>query len=213
LGPIPLKTVRATVYRLLWSIAVIAVADVAVAVLAQINLLGSPDIPWFVVGAAIIWILVIRHCRSGYKRVATHPPTRPMHVVCICIGIGIVLSLIALGFMDRSSILAGAVPMIGDRYSAPTTFKDAASLALLAGAGVIEEMSIRGIVQLGLESRLSPASAEAIADLEFVLLHFPLLPIRGELPFVILLALVNGRLTARTNRPRMRPYWFTQSVI
>jgi membrane protease YdiL (CAAX protease family) len=200
--PRPIRVVLLVAFRILIGAAIIVSASILIDLPTQLNLLISPDFPWFPAAALSISFGIIKWSARWYQ---PSPVTRHLsrwRVTASCVVVSVVLAVFALVLMDADMLRTGRLSLPGDVYAAPTLFRNAESFTLLASAGLIEEAAIRGAVQLGLRNVMPSPWGEAIAGIEFVLIHATRFATRGELPFVILLSLVNGRITTFTQSSR-----------
>lgn len=164
------------------------------------NLLIAPDVPWFV-GVSFLASLV----SAALSYASWHDPAPQLRRVAFgpafltAALLGIALSAVG----DVGMGLPRAHPTLpGDGETAPAIFHFATIISTYTTAGIIEETAIRGIVQLGLLKVMRPVSAELLADVEFIVLHWIRFSSPGELLLVTLVAVVGGRLTAVTRVTR-----------
>jgi len=183
----------------LMGVAVPVVVYTCIAFLAQINFRIGAGTPWFVIPAlAITWgtlVLADKAFRAG-------PPSSSAStfaLLMICGAISICLGAIALAFMS-AAIRAGQMTLT--EGPGARLLNLAKALTILVAAGPIEEAAVRGLMQLRLQKVMHPLWAEVLADTVFVLGHLPRLAIPGEAPFLVLLAISNGRLAAVTQTTR-----------
>lgn len=168
----------------------------------EINIRIDAAIPWFVVPAAAIAICTLIWSERLAKPVTeVRLPSVPVAAL-VSVGAAAAMVLIGLALTDHSSLTHGLILLPGDRDGAPRLFRFLHSIVALGCAGLIEEGSIRNVVQLRLQHAVKPIVAEAVSDLIFVLLHADQWQTQGELPFVATVALVNGRLAALTQTAR-----------
>src|ERR1700689_4158485 len=189
-------------YRVFCAILVIGSVNLITEVIRLVNLRADAETPWFGIIAVGASLVTLRSCDRGYRRLPTvqRPPFRLSLAISLIIATG--LAAVGVALMDSRALHAGRIPLPGDTDPAPPLFRVMTAYTLLGKAGLIEEPAIRGLVQLGLQTTIKPLWAEAIAGLQFVLMHGSSLGIRGELVLVALTALVNGRLTAVTQSTR-----------
>jgi membrane protease YdiL (CAAX protease family) len=149
-----------------------------------------------------IWLATIKIGDRAYLGSPKPERTREAFRLALLFSVvGLGLGALGLALTDASALRSGLLPLPGDVLHASVPFRDVASVTVLASSGVIEETGIRSILQLGLLKLMPQVSTELIADGLFVVLHASRLLIHGELPFVLILALINGRTTSLTRRP------------
>jgi hypothetical protein len=167
-------------------------------VVRVINLRTGAGIPWFPVVAVGISLATLRLCDQGYQPLPTVvPPPRGLWVIASILGV--CLAALGLVLMDSNDFRAGRITLPGDMDTAASPlFRLMTSYTKVMSAGPVEEGAIRGLVQLGLQKMIKPLWAETIADFQFVLIHGMRLANPAELILVSVTALVNGRLTAKT---------------
>jgi membrane protease YdiL (CAAX protease family) len=182
----------------LWSLVILLVASCAIWVPILINLRVDSSVPWFPVVVLPIGFIILKRSDRWYQAM---PVVRPVSM-WLCLPISLALAGLSLSLSGVDALQAGRLRLPGDADIAPGMFRAVESLTLLASAGLLEEAAIRGRVQLALQSVIRPVWAEVIAAIEFLLIHGSRLTERSELPLVLLLGIVNGRITTLTRNPR-----------
>ena len=189
-------------YRIFCGFAVMVSASLIVEAIRLANLRADPETPWFTVIAVATSLTTLKLCELGYRPLPT--VQRPPFRLSLAISLIIAMCLAAVGVMltNSGALHAGRIALPGDADPAPPLFRAATAYSYFGTAGLIEEAAIRGLVQLGLQATIRPRWAELVAGLQFVLIHGSRLGTPGEVVFVALMALVNGRVTAVTQSTR-----------
>jgi len=95
-------------------------------------------------------------------------------------------------------ILTGTATLGGDSLSASPSFRLQYSLVMPAAAGILEEATLRGIMQLRTERYVGSMPSQLLAGLLFIVAHGQqMLEIR-HLLFLTLLASVTGWIAGRS---------------
>ena len=155
--------------------------------LVSLNLRLLPTVPWF--AAVIVGVgLVLTHLSARWNSTPhrSNPPSRWKYY-CTCGLLSVGLAFFALALMGKNPLLAEKYGLPGDLDHVNESFKVAESLALLFSTGLIEEVAVRGVAQLGLQRVFSAGLSEVMANLLFVLFHASRFREFGELTFVIVL--------------------------
>jgi membrane protease YdiL (CAAX protease family) len=188
--------------RVAFCLGVILGASVLAGVFIQLNLQLDSTIPWFILPVAVISLTTLRWTERFAERLPRAGRGGFARLAAWSLVLSIVLAAVALVSMGLSPLRQGRLLLPGDLDAAPPIFRSLHALVLLAYVGPVEEGAVRNIVQLKLQTKMRPLLAEMIAGALFVLIHVTYWRIRGELPLVILLALVSGRLAAITQNAR-----------
>ncbi len=168
----------------------------------RVNLVLAPQIPWFALPmVAVSWLTLTWTGRFAHPSATVRLP-KVAWASLLSILAAVVLIVAGLLLMGYASWHQGQLLLPGDSDRAPAPFRNAHSLAWLACAGLTEEGPVRNIVQLRLQQEMTPLRAEVIAGVLFVLLHVTSWSTHAELPYVILLAVTNGRLTTLAQSAR-----------
>jgi membrane protease YdiL (CAAX protease family) len=191
---------------ILWSailaIGTAAVASVLIVLFAELNVRIAPNTPWFVLPAAGLAVLSLVLSEGWFEPKTPAVRLRLAHVIAVIVAISLGLAVIALLLMYHA-LQTQYLALPGDGAAAPESFRVAKSFTILLGAAVIEESAFRGALQLRLQRVLPVKFAELLADTSFVLVHLSRFGDPGEVPFVVLLAIVNGRVASATQSVRI----------
>lgn len=190
----------------IWSAFAIVASTFLIGVFVRINLLSGAGVPWFIVPALVVSFGVVKlSCRWFPVQSAAEKPT-VRKAVLMCLAVTVMMFVITGLLMSGLPVKIDQLILPGDLEAAPLLFRNAKSLTLLVTAGLIEEAVIRGAVQLRLQKTVRPLWAELLAGIGFVLMHANRFGTPGELPFVIIMAVANGRLVAMTKTNRYASY-------
>lgn len=171
-----------------------AAGSFAFALLANLNVRVTPNLPWaapviLILGLLLLWVFGQSHLKVG----AT---VESLRFVFVAATLGLVLGALALGLSWLASGRTGIVLLPGDRLIAPTYFQNSMSLAMLSAAAVVEETAVRAQLQFRVRALVGVGLAELAAGVVFIALHFGRLGNWEEVVFLTLLSFAAGRVAS-----------------
>ena len=172
-------------------------AAVALGILEAINAFITPETPWFVGPAALIAFVMVS--RYGATVPTESPSLGSKNATFVSVGTGLLIGALGVWLTGWENLTHGVVKLPGDQLPAPDLRPVIAATSFVSAA-FTEEAAVRGGIQLRLQATLGSYRAEALADVTFVLLHALRLGDARLLPYLVLISVVNGRLTSLGQR-------------
>ncbi len=167
-------------------------------IFVRINRWSGTDIYWFPVPVLALGFsaVAIAQRLNPYRIRARAALQRTMPAAVLAIVLLVGTSVYLMGW---TQVRSGHVSLPGDSINAPAMFRMAYSIASSFVAGLIEEASIRGVIQFPLTRRLGAFRAQVLAGIVFVALHVLITSGNKQLVFVAVSAIVFGLLAWRSS--------------
>jgi membrane protease YdiL (CAAX protease family) len=164
------------------------------------NVRAASLFPWFFIGVGAILFGTMRVAERW--RIFVGKNKANFDGRFLVMASSLLCTAVAIAIMIGHGQPIGLRLLPGDEIAASTLFKNAVSIATLFSGGILEEVAVRGPIQQGLQRYFKPVLCEGIADCQFVAFHFLRFSDPGEVLFVALVAVVNGRVTGLSGQVR-----------
>jgi membrane protease YdiL (CAAX protease family) len=198
-SPVPAEAIASSI---IWCVVVSAGTDVLVAMMVYLNTRIGDTVPWFIVPAFALSLVVLRRSRRWFEPLpSVRPPSTAISALAgVLIGIAIaVVTLLFVALLSHDALMHGRIALVGDQYRTTAAIRAGVSLTVPVMASFYEEAGVRGALQLRLQHVIGPLWAEILAGTMFVVLHgFVIAKNPWQVTFLAFSAFANGRLAAVT---------------
>jgi membrane protease YdiL (CAAX protease family) len=162
------------------------------------NALIAPDFPWFVLPVILIVVAVVNWYGVVPEGVPVALRTAPAAITSV--GFGLLLGGLGIWLTGLDNLRHGLTSLPGSQLAAPQDLREVVFVISLLSAAFTEEAVIRGRVQLRLQTVMTARGAEILSDCVFVALHAFRFGSAHLVLYVVVIAVINGRLTSLSQR-------------
>lgn len=172
-------------------------ASAAINLLVIVNQKIGDEIVWFPIGALLLSAALLASIEQFGSNTST-PDRLGFKLWALVLLLTAVVSLIGLLLTGWDHVLNGSVALDGDALDESQVFRTSVSLFIPAAAGIVEEATLRGLLQRRVETVTGSIAALMLTGIAFVALHGSEALKPQRFIFLVLVALVAGILTARS---------------